>query len=419
MLAMMLHPLGYEKGRKDGYERGLQAGREQARKDLAALRANRADTAAAVAGAVAAAARSQPPQEMNERFITETCEKLGVSRRFRELFGPPGTLHGDVACLKDSFKSSIWLLSVAGKSGRKPVILKIFKTPATPSSLNEVEKNMYMHGSKVLFEFMPAIYAVYPNVHDGSDWIFMEYVPPVKGRVEFSPKHFDNIIPALAKMHALTHNERFFRFDETLMPWMPMYHSADAFAQRMQSVESLKESLAKAMSHAELKEVLAADYAYLKRCLRKGPDFFPELSDSGQSVIHNDLQTVNMGSEHVKENEPWPIRFLDWEGARYAPCWFDLVNLVAVFLTYRSEWRDEEDGIFAHTAQLYANEMGKYGVTFGTDPLTLFKMAYVQRTFEKSLGMHLNWALQGRSKGAIVSHTVNRLTRWCKELGLA
>jgi len=418
-LATMLHPLGYAKGRKDGYERGLQDGREQARKDLAALRASRSGSANAVAGAATSAAQANPPQEINGRYIAETCEKLGVFRRFRELFGPPGTLHGDAACLKDSFKSSIWLLNIAGKAGRKPVVLKIFKPASSPSSLNEIEKNMYVHGSKVLGEFMPAVYSVHPDVHGGSTWVFMEFVPPVKGRVDFSPKHFDNIIPALARMHAVTHNERFFRFDETLMPWMPMYHSAEFYAQRLQAVESLNESLTKAMNHPELKDMLAADYAYLKRCLRKGPDYFPELTESGQSVIHNDLQTVNMGCEQVKENEPWAIRFLDWEGARYAPCWFDLVNLVAVFLTYRSEWRQEEDDIFAHTANLYAHEMGKHGITFGIDPLTLFKMAYVQRTFEKSLAMHLNWAMQGRSKGAIVTNTVARLTRWCKELGLA
>ena len=175
--------------------------------------------------------------------------------------------------------------------------------------------------------------------------------------------------------------------------------------------------LDKAMTRPDLKARLGVNYRRLQSILQRGPEYFPELNQAGKSIIHGDLQTPNMGCNNVGESN-WNIKFLDWEGARYAPCWFDVFNLMGVFFAYRKDWRKDEEEVILRCAPLYAAEMAKYEIEFQEDPVRLYKMAYLQRVLERSLCLQLEWAVEGNKQAFLLEGYVEKINTWGKELGL-
>lgn len=401
----------YRQGRSSGLIQGKAAGYQQGLQDARVLRSIPPQI-------IAHTDQPQEAKEVNHALITEKFYGLGFDQHFKARFGNDAELQTDsLECLKKTFKSSIWKFDLQTETKTTPVILKTFTHPSA-HSLNEVELNVYMRGHTVLQDLMPQIYIVQQNVNGNDTWVFMEFVTPITGQVDFAPKYFDSIIPMLAKFHAVTYEENFYRNEDVFMPWMPMYNIADSFTGRKNSIDATIRTIDKAMDDSKCKKILTPVYDSLMKALKKGPTFFPALIEAGQSMTHNDLQTNNIGCNNLVENEPWPIKFLDWEGTSFQPCWIDLFNLVGVFLQYRSDWRNEEDRIFEHCARLYAEEMKKYDITFEWDSLQLFKMAYLQRSLEKNLLLQLNWKLKGNIKGGLLEDTVDKINHWGKELGL-
>src|SRR5690606_35968852 len=136
---------------------------------------------------------------------------------------------------------------------------------------------------------------------------------------------------------------------------------------------------------------------------------------AGQSVLHSDLQTANMCCDNIKKKQ-WDIRFIDWEGARYAPCWFDMINMVGIFFAYRKDWRSQENAIVQSCVELYAREMKKRGISFKRDPYMIYKMTYLQRIIEKSLYLQLNWKIHGIKQAALLPVFLNKINQWSDEL---
>ena len=138
---------------------------------------------------------------------------------------------------------------------------------------------------------------------------------------------------------------------------------------------------------------------------------------NGQSLIHGDLHVHNISGQNVGGDEDWGIRFVDWESAKYAPGWFDLVVLVEILIDFRKDWHKDADAIRNKSVHLYSEEMKKHGITFQTDPLVLFKMAYLQRTLEKRLLNHLRRVLRGE-KSILLTRYLEKIMIWGKELSL-
>ncbi|MFS0723260.1 phosphotransferase [Paenibacillus sp. 1P07SE] len=377
---------GYQKGKEDGFQQGLEAARR-------------------------AAAAPPPLGEISLRW-----REAGYADRIGAYLGTPVVLEDQsMECLKETVKSAIWKLEIKRGAQSQPLILKIFKAPVAGQDLNEL--NMYRHASKLLSEVMPDICLIDAHPATGDVWVFMEYVPQLKGQVVFTPDHFGKIVPSLARLHAKTYNDRFYEQWDRFAEWLPIYQSAKVAMERQKTNKDTLIYLDKAMERPELKERLQDSYAMLQKILIKGPEFFPQLLQAGQSIIHNDLQTPNMGCANVAE-EQWTIKFIDWEGARFAPCWFDLFNLAGVFFAYRKDWRKDEDAVIERCSHLYANEMQGFGIVFEEDPVRLYKMAYLQRVLERSLYLQLHWGVDGQKPAFLLDTYLTKIKGWGQELGL-
>lgn len=353
---------------------------------------------------------------MNETIIHRTWRQLNCVEKLGECFGEDVSLDQDhMKCLKDSYKSSIWSLRIKGTKQSHPIILKVFKPRSRKRAESAVEIKMYRKASKFLQDFMPTIYMRF-RVPDYGYWVFMEHVPQQIGHDVFTPKHFNYIIPTLAKLHAHTFNSRFTLQNNLFGDWLPCYLSKDMMKERKQTNKETKKYLDAAMNRPDLQEILKPSYALLHILLQKGPYYFPEMNAAGQSIIHSDLSLQNIGSNHINNN--WKIKFIDWEGATFAPCWFDLVNLVGVFLGRKAEWKAHEEAVIRHCARMYANEMKKHGISFETDPVKLYQMAQLQHILERGLYLQLSWEVNGRKKGVMLQGYIEKINGWGKELGL-
>ncbi|GGF98789.1 phosphotransferase [Paenibacillus abyssi] len=387
------NPDGFKKGREDGFKKGRQDGFKKG---------------------FEVAQASSPDVQLND--ISLRWREFRAAEAFAEHFGHPVKLNdGQMDCLKETVKSAVWKLEISTVHQTYPVILKIFKAPIESHSL--VELNMYRKANVILADLMPSIYFINEEIDGGDVWVFMEYVPQLKGQLIFTPDHFDKIIPSLARMHAQTHNNRFYEHWEVFADWLPFYHSESVALERQKTNKETLEYLDKAMHRPELKERLDSNYSMLQKVLRRGPHYFPELNQAGQSITHNDLQTPNIGCANVAEDS-WNIKFIDWEGAKFAPCWFDMFNLAGVFFAYRKDWRSDEEAVIHRCSHLYAAEMNKYGIEFQGDPVRLYKMAYLQRVLERSLYLQLHWATEGHKQAFLLEGYLEKIKGWGKELGL-
>lgn len=341
-------------------------------------------------------------REINKRFIRRKWRKNNFSDKFKSLFKTEISLnHRKMECLKDSYKSSVWKLEIIANQKSIPIILKIFKPLRRPRPESTIEKNIYRKAKKILQPFMPQIYMTKKNLNGRDLWVFMEYVEPLRGQIQYTPKHFANIIPTLAKLHASTMNERVTQNVGIFSDWLPRFNSQEMIKERIRINKETISYLEQAMKMTKLKVILQPYYSHLLEMLKKGPEYFPEVEKAGMSIVHGDLHTANIACADVKMKE-WNLKLIDWEGAKFAPCWFDLVNLIGVFLAYRREWKEEEEEITRRSVQLYANEMRKNGVIFKTDPMKLYQMAYLKRLLERSMYLQLSWAVTGKKEAKLL-----------------
>lgn len=349
--------------------------------------------------------------------IIQQWRHFGWSKKLNMVLGKNIKLQeSQIECLKNSRKkTSIWKLMVTDGIKTMPIVLKIYKPPLKEN--HEIEINMYQKANNALHEFMPKLYYFERNVNEGEIWMFIEYVTPLRGQIVLTPKHYDNIIPTVAKFHAKTFEDRILQHGKTFDPWLPKYDSKLFSADRSKHIEKTKEYLDLAMKDPSLKGIVKPYYSMLHKILQKGPVFFPEIIENGQSVIHGDLHIHNISCQNIVENQAWGLQLVDWESAKYAPGWVDIVVLVEILLDFRKDWQRDAENIRKHCVNLYSEEMKKQGIVFQTDPLQLMKMTYLQRTLEKRLLNHLRRVLRGE-KSILLEKYLQKTKVWGKELGL-
>lgn len=349
--------------------------------------------------------------------IIRQWRHFGWHEKFRDVLGQNSKLvEKQIVCLKNSReKTTIWQLMITDGIEVLPVVLKIYKPPLKENHM--VEMKMYQKASLTLQEFMPQIYWMERNVNGEEVWMFMEFVRPLRGQIKLTPKHFDAIIPTVAKFHATTFESQLEQHSNISDSWLPHYDSQSMALERSKHIEKTKKYLDLAMKDPGLRGVVEPSYTAIQQILQKGPVFFPEIMASGQSLIHGDLHVHNISCQNATTNQDWKIQFVDWESAKYAPVWFDLVVLVEILLDFRKDWQKDAEEIRSHCAHLYSEEMKKYGITFQTDPLQLLKMTYLQRTLEKRLLNHLRRVVRGE-KSQLLERYLEKTMVWGKELGL-
>ncbi len=352
----------------------------------------------------------------SQQEIVTQWQQNGWKDMFTHVLGQHVELiDDDIQCLKASRKrTSVWKLMITNHIQSLPVVLKIYKKPLKGN--HQVEINMYEKGHEVLQEFMPKLYGV-EIVNDDELWMFFEYVRPLRGQIKLVPKHLEKIIPTVAKFHAHTFESHYLRYEDTFNAWVPSYYSNKKNREKTKHIEKTKKHLERGMENQRVRKVLEPHYDVLQNVLQKGPIFFPEIIEAGQSLIHGDMHIHNISCHNATEAQDWQIRFVDWESVKYAPVWFDLVVLVEILLDFRRDWQKDAEEIRKKCIDVYSKEMEKYGVTFSSDPLNLLKMTYLQRTLEKKLSNHIRRMLRGE-KSPLLAKYLQKINDWGKELGL-
>lgn len=322
-----------------------------------------------------------------------------------------------IECLKNSReKTSIWKLVLTDGKDHYPVVLKIYKLPLKEN--HRLEINMYKNAYNIYHEFMPQLYWLEPKVNGNEIWMFTECLQPIRGQIKLAPNHLERIIPTVAKFHAITFDKRFLQHADLFDASLPHFDSEEKVKERTKGIKKAKENLDLAMKDPNIRELVAPRYKIIKKILKKGPVFFPEITESGQCLIHGDLHVHNICCENANEDEEnWKVSLIDWESAKHYPCWYDLVVLVELLIDFRSDWQQREEEIRSQCVQVYCQEMLKYGITFSEDPLNLLKKAYLQRTLEKKLSSHLQKVLDG-GKSTLLKRYLEKIEVWGKELGL-
>ncbi|MED4045126.1 phosphotransferase [Priestia aryabhattai] len=316
----------------------------------------------------------------------------------------------EIKCLKSTKRSNVYKLLLQRKNGYYPIIFKVYNSTAYK---NEVEINIYKKSYPILKEFLPRIYLV--ETVKNETWIFMEFVNQIRGQLTFSPSHFQYIIPSIAKLHAQTFENRFKKKENVWKNWLPVYTSTKKT--RAKSMNETVDLLHASIKDARVSHIVKPYYLSLIKLYNKGPDFFPELIKNGLAITHGDLHMQNICSKNVTVHTPWPIQFIDWESAKYAPVWFDMVVLVELLLGFRKDWQANAEKIRTKCVRLYVEEMKKYGITFKTNPMTLYKMAYLQRTLERGLHTQLRRIADNR-EGELLSYHLEKISTWGRELGI-
>ncbi|MEH7083276.1 phosphotransferase [Neobacillus drentensis] len=322
-----------------------------------------------------------------------------------------------IECLKNTReKTSIWKLILSDGQDFLPVVLKIYKLPLKEN--HRLEINMYQKAYHIYHEFMPKLYWLEPKVNGNETWMFTECMQPLRGQIKLTPSHLERIIPTVAKFHALTYDERFLQYADLFDSTLPHFDSKEKVKERTKGIKKAKENLDLAMIDPNLKELVAPRYKIIKKILKKGPVFFPEMEESGQCLVHGDLHVHNICCENANDEKgDWKVSLIDWESAKHYPCWYDLVVLVELLIDFRSDWQQSEDEIRNQCVKVYSQEMLKYGITFNEEPLNLLKKAYLQRTLEKKLSSHLEKVLNG-GKSTLLKRYLEKIEVWGKELGL-
>lgn len=340
-------------------------------------------------------------------------EKLKIAEKLSYSMDKRVVIDSDkIECLKSTRRSSIYKLLLRTKADYYPIILKIYNSA---DYKNEVEINIYDRAYPIMKEFLPEIYLIEQNGNE--TWIFMEFVRQVRGQITFSPKHFDYIIPTVAKLHAHTFEDKIKKHKDVWESWLPIYESSRMRNDRAKYIRKTIDFLDDAMKDDQLREVIKPHYKSLIKLCNKGPDFFPKLFENGSSITHGDLHMQNICSNNVTLNAPWNIQFIDWESTKYAPVWFDMVVLVELLIGFRKDWQSHAEEIRTHCVELYAKEMKKNGITFKTAPIDLYKMAYLQRTLEKGLHTQLRRIFDNRG-GELLPYHLEKISTWGRELGL-
>ncbi|SFK03097.1 Ecdysteroid kinase [Halobacillus dabanensis] len=348
------------------------------------------------------------PKELNAMF-----HKHGIEEKLSTSLGNKVTIQASsIQNLKSTKRSSIYQLQLKTQTNSFPIIFKIYHSSKYK---NEVEINIYSKAYPLLKEFLPEIYLM--EKQGSETWVFMEYVRQIRGQLTFTPKHFDYIIPTLAKLHAHTYEEKSKKEISNFKNWVPIYNSVKMKKDREKFISKTMTFLDDVKKDKQWKDIIKPHYKSLNKLYSDGPDFFPELSASGNSITHGDLHMQNICSKDVSKNEPWAIQFIDWESAKFAPTWFDMIVLVEILLGFRKDWQSNAEEIRTHAVDVYTNEMKKYGIEFKTKPIHLYKMAYLQRTLEKGLHTQLRRILDNRG-GELLPYHLEKISTWGSELGI-
>lgn len=344
--------------------------------------------------------------------ISKRWRKWQVGNAVAAQFGldsPP--VIRSIKLLREKVRGGVWCINLTGFQGESDkIVLKV-----VPAHRNVTEAAIYRHARPLIQSLLPRTFTV--RRHHGWLWLFQEYTEPLTGRFTFQPEDFGRIIPVIAAFHARTYRKRFLPPPRELGSAIPVYNSRSYRRVRRDNCLKTIEYLERAMAVRRLRRRIRPYFKPLTRLLRRGPVFFPALERRGACLIHGDLHMHNVCCNRLSDPQ-WDLRLIDWETARFAPGWFDIIVLVELLMDFRRDWHARAGSIRESCISLYLKSLAQHGISLTGDPLALYKMAYLQRTLETGLRAQLRRELKG-GKGELLDRYLYKISAWLPKLRTA
>lgn len=341
--------------------------------------------------------------EITETQILEKWKEWGVEDKLPIKLKEPLKKH-HLSVLKNTNARLILKIDAPSVNGPHPLILKINK--GTPFDTKQKEWLLYKNLKDTeLQEFLPVIYNFQKDNEDES-WLVMEYLNPFTEEKELTVDQLFSIVERIAQLHAATYEHQ--PVAAVISGTLSGFQSQE----RTQHLDQMKVHLQQAKEDPYLKQVIN-EYCPELYELAELDLAFPELMVSGKCLIHGDLHIGNICYDAEQT-----IKFIDFSGATYSPCWLDLVKLIEFMMDHHPEWGDQEQ-IRSKALRIYLQTMKRGGVRFKEKEncYRFYCLAYLTTVFEKELRRHLKSILEGETR-YIFPKILKKISRFSQELQL-
>ncbi|MGV3487696.1 MAG: oxidoreductase family protein [Tuberibacillus sp.] len=312
----------------------------------------------------------------------------------------------DISVIKDASQRSIWRIQVPTDKGPFPVILKFCS-----GAERKLREPILYEGLKdtPVYQFFPEMYIVREGREGHGTLMFMECLKVASKMPNITPEHLSKIAPVLAQLHAFTFENR--PISKKIQLMIPQYLNKT----RNRKLKDIQVNLERAREYPKLHKIIMDTYPEIYELAKLNFDF-PQIIESGCCLTHGDLTLNNIGYEGDIDGES-KIKFIDYGGAVYAPCWLDVVKLIESPLDHHSSW--DADALRRQVLMHYVREMENQGISFQNDPEDLYKYAFLMRVFEYEFRRNLSFALKhdGRMR-FVFPRILKKIGDFSKELKL-
>ncbi|WP_027724368.1 phosphotransferase [Tuberibacillus calidus] len=290
----------------------------------------------------------------------------------------------DISVIKEATHRSIWRIHVPTNAEAFQVIVK-----ACRGRDIKLREPILYEGLKdtPIRRYMPEMYVVREGDKEDGTIMFMECLQVASQKEAIHPEHLIKIAPVLARLHALTFDDK--PASKRIKKMVPTFK----FQTRERNFKDILMNLERAKAYPQLHQIIMEIAPEIYELAHNGFDFPPLYEYS--SLVHGDLTLNNIGYHGDLDGE-CEIKFIDFGAAVYGPCFLDLVKLIESPIDHEPSWDAER--LRRDVLKAYVREIKKQGIIFHHDPETLYKYAFLMRVFEYEFRRNLSFAIKHDGK---------------------
>jgi thiamine kinase-like enzyme len=338
---------------------------------------------------------------ITETQILQIWKEWGIEYTIPVKLKEPLQKH-HLSVIKNTNTRFIMKIDAPSVNGTYPLIVKVNK--GSPFSTRQKEWLLYknLKDTKIK-KFFPDIYEA-RLCNEDEVWTFMECLNVFENERNLTVDQLFRIVTRLAELHAATFEHQ--PVAEKISGVISGFQSEE----RTQKLGLMNDHIKQAMEDGFLNRMIGKYCPKLYDLAELDLDF-PEVIASGRCLNHGDLHIGNICYD--SDNS---VKFIDFSGATFSPCWLDIVKLIEFMMDHHPEWGNQNQ-IRKKAIRVYIQTMKKKGVTFNHNCNRLYRMAYLMIVFENELRRHLKAVLNGETR-YIFPKILKKISRFSKELQL-